>query len=88
MRSNPEPVMIIARGNQSDRVPGGAGLPHSGEKCLGLKDAYRSTHPHLPKDNKEVNANVKHLQVMLDVATVVDPALDRDDKARDHESNH
>jgi hypothetical protein len=38
--------------------------------------------PHLPKDNKEVNAHVKHLQAMLDVATVVDPTLDRDVEAR------
>jgi hypothetical protein len=28
--------------------------------------------PHLPKDNEEVNAHVKHLQAMLDVATVMD----------------
>jgi hypothetical protein len=27
---------------------------------------------HLPKDNEEVNTNVKRLQVMLDVATVAD----------------
>jgi hypothetical protein len=33
---------------------------------------------HLPKDNEEVNAHVKHLQVMLDAATMVDPVLDRD----------
>jgi hypothetical protein len=44
--------------------------------------------PHLPKDNKEVNAHVKHLQAMLDAATVVDLALDRDDKAWGHEHNH
>jgi hypothetical protein len=37
--------------------------------------------PHLPKDNEEVNAQVKLLQAMLDVATVVDPALNRDDEA-------
>jgi hypothetical protein len=40
---------------------GGAGLPHPDTKCLGLKDAHRLTHPHLPKDNEEVNAHVKHL---------------------------
>jgi hypothetical protein len=28
--------------------------------------------PHLPKDNEEVNAHVKRLQAMLDVATVMD----------------
>jgi hypothetical protein len=37
--------------------------------------------PHLPMDNKEVNAHVKHLQAMLDAATVVDPTLNRDDEA-------
>jgi hypothetical protein len=41
--------------------------------------------PHLPKDNEEVNAHVKCLQAMLDAATVVDPALDRDDEARGQE---
>jgi hypothetical protein len=35
--------------------------------------------PHLPKDNEEVNAQVKHLQVMLDIATVVDLVPDHDD---------
>jgi hypothetical protein len=44
--------------------------------------------PHLPKDNKEVNAHVKHFQVMLDATTVVDLALDRDDEARGHERDH
>jgi hypothetical protein len=44
--------------------------------------------PHLPEDNKEVNAHVKRLQAMLDAATVVDPALDRDDEARGHELDH
>jgi hypothetical protein len=36
--------------------------------------------PHLPKENEEVNAHVKRLQAMLDAATMVDPALDRDDE--------
>jgi hypothetical protein len=53
--------MINLRGNQSDRVLGGAGLPHFGVERHGLKDIYRSTHPHLPKDNEEVNAHVKRL---------------------------
>jgi hypothetical protein len=44
--------------------------------------------PHLPKDNKEVNAHVKHLQAMLDAATVVDLTLDCDDEARGHDPNH
>jgi hypothetical protein len=44
--------------------------------------------PHLPKDNEEVNAHVKHLQAMQDAATVVDPALDRDDEAWCHKFDH
>jgi hypothetical protein len=44
--------------------------------------------PHLPKDNKEVNAHVKRLQAMLDIATVVDPSLDHHDEARGHEFDH
>jgi hypothetical protein len=44
--------------------------------------------PHLPKDNKEVNAHVKHIHVMLNAATVVDPALDCDGEARGHEQDH
>jgi hypothetical protein len=31
---------------------------------------------------------VKHLKAILDTATVVDLALDRDDEARGHESDH
>jgi hypothetical protein len=34
---------------------------------------------HLPKDNEEVNAHVKHLQAMLDAATMVDLVHDRED---------
>jgi hypothetical protein len=44
--------------------------------------------PHLQKDNEEVNAHMKRLQVMLDAAIVVYPALDRDDKALSHEHDH
>jgi hypothetical protein len=36
--------------------------------------------PLLPKDSVEVNAQVKRLQAMLDVATMVDPTLDRVDR--------
>jgi hypothetical protein len=43
---------------------------------------------HLPKDNEEVNAHMKHLQVMLDATTMVDPTLDRDDEARGHELDY
>jgi hypothetical protein len=32
--------------------------------------------PHLPKDNKEVNAHMKCLQAMLNATVVVDPTLD------------
>jgi hypothetical protein len=59
----------------------GAGLLHFDAECLGLKDNNQSTHPHLPNDNEEVNTHVKRLQAMLDAATVVDPALNRDDEA-------
>jgi hypothetical protein len=44
--------------------------------------------PHLPKDNKEVNAHVKRLQAMLDAANMVDMALDSDDDAWGHEPDH
>jgi hypothetical protein len=44
--------------------------------------------PHLPKDNEEVTAHVKRLQAMLDVATVVDPVLNRDDEACGHDHNN
>jgi hypothetical protein len=44
--------------------------------------------PRLLEDNEEINAHVKHLQSMLDTATVVDPALDRDDEARGHKNDH
>jgi hypothetical protein len=54
-------------------------LPHAGSQLLGLKDAHQPTHNHLPKDNEEVNAQAKCLQAMLDVVTVVDLVLERDD---------
>jgi hypothetical protein len=44
--------------------------------------------PRLLEGNEEINAHVKHLQSMLDTATVVDPALDRDDEARGHKNDH
>jgi hypothetical protein len=37
----------------------------------------------MPKDNEEVNAHMKRLQAMLNAATMVDPALDRDNKEWD-----
>jgi hypothetical protein len=44
--------------------------------------------PHVPKDNEEVNAHMKHLQAMLDTATVIDPALDHDNEARGQDLDH
>jgi hypothetical protein len=44
--------------------------------------------PHLPKDNEEVNAHVKRLQAMFDVATVVDPDLGRDGEVWGHDLDH
>jgi hypothetical protein len=44
--------------------------------------------PHLPKDNKEVNAHVKCLQLMLDAATLVDPVLKRGDGAQGQDPDH
>jgi hypothetical protein len=43
---------------------------------------------HLPKDNKEVNMHVWCLQAMLDIATVANPVLNRDDEVRGQESDH
>jgi hypothetical protein len=36
--------------------------------------------PHLSKDNEEVNAQVKRLQDMLDIAIIADLVLDCDDR--------
>jgi hypothetical protein len=44
--------------------------------------------PHLPKDNEEVNAHVKHLRPMLDAATLVDLVLDHDGEVWGHELDH
>jgi hypothetical protein len=33
--------MVDPRGTQSDRVPGGTGLLHTGSQRLGLKDDHR-----------------------------------------------
>jgi hypothetical protein len=44
--------------------------------------------PHLPKDNEEVNAHVKRLQAMLDVAIVADPVYDQEDRDRGHDDDH
>jgi hypothetical protein len=40
--------------------------------------------PHFPRDNIEVNMNVKHLQAMLDVATIANPVHDQEDEDRAH----
>jgi hypothetical protein len=44
--------------------------------------------PLLPKDNEEVNAQVKRLQVMLDAAIVVDPILEHGDGVRGQDLDH
>jgi hypothetical protein len=44
--------------------------------------------PHLPKDDKEVNTHVKHLQAMLDAAIKVDLSLDHDYVAQGLEPDH
>jgi hypothetical protein len=44
--------------------------------------------PHLPKDNELVNAHVKQLQVMLDVATVTDPVHNQEDGDWGHDGDH
>jgi hypothetical protein len=44
--------------------------------------------PLLPKDNEEVNAQVKRLQVMLDAAIVVHPILERGDGVRGQDLDH
>jgi hypothetical protein len=44
--------------------------------------------PLLLKDSEEVNAQVKHLQAMLDVATMVDPSLDRGDRGQGQDPDH
>jgi hypothetical protein len=44
--------------------------------------------PHLPKDNEEVNAQVMHLQAMLDAATMVDPVPDRGGNVRGQDPDH
>jgi hypothetical protein len=42
----------------------------------------------VPKDIKEVNALVKHLQAMLDAATMVDPTLDHGDGRQGQDPDH
>jgi hypothetical protein len=51
-------------------------LSHAGPQCLLFMVVGRSNHPHLPRDNEEVNVHVKRLQAMLDMATVVDLVYD------------
>jgi hypothetical protein len=43
--------------------------------------------PHLPKDKRDVKAHIKCLHTMLDAASMVDPALDRDDEPQGHEQH-
>jgi hypothetical protein len=49
---------------------------------------HRSNHPHLPKDNEEVNAHVKRLQAMMEAATVADAVHDQENGDRGHEDDH
>jgi hypothetical protein len=35
-------------------------------------------HPHLRKDNEEINVRVKHVHAMLDVATIAEPVYDQE----------
>jgi hypothetical protein len=44
--------------------------------------------PLLPKDSEEVNMQVKHLQAMLDVATMVDLTLDHGDRRQGQDPDH
>jgi hypothetical protein len=44
--------------------------------------------PLLPKDSKEVNAQVKCLKAMLDTATMVDSALDLGDRWQGQDPDH
>jgi hypothetical protein len=44
--------------------------------------------PHLPKRIEKVNMHVKRLQVILDVATMVDPVHDYDDRNQGQEFDH
>jgi hypothetical protein len=81
-------ITVHPRGDRLDQVPRRAGLLHAGSQCPGPKDAHRPTHPHLPKDNEEVNVHVKCLQAMLDAAIMVDPDNDHDDGIRGHELDH
>jgi hypothetical protein len=56
--------------------------------ALTLRMCINQLTPHLPKDNEEVNAHVKHFQAMLDAAIVVDPVLDHDDRVWGQELDH
>jgi hypothetical protein len=71
---------IVYQGEQVYRTPA--------QNALASRMLIDQLTPHLLKDNKEVNADVKRLQAMLDTVTVVDLALDRDDEARGHELDH
>jgi hypothetical protein len=51
--------MVDPLGIRLGRVPGRASLPHASPQCLSFNDVGLSNHPHLPKDNEEVNAHVK-----------------------------
>jgi hypothetical protein len=63
-------------------------LLHFDENALASRMLIDQLTPHLPKDNKEVNAHVKRLQAMLHATTVVDPTLDRHDETQGHDLEH
>jgi hypothetical protein len=71
-----------------DRVPGEQVYCILTKNALSSRMHINKLAPHLPKDNKEVNAHLKRLQAMLDTAIMVDPTLDRDDEARGQELDH
>jgi hypothetical protein len=70
------------------RVPRRACLLYASHYALASRMLINQITPHLPKDNEEVNAHVKRLQVMLDVAMVVDLVQDQEDGGQGHEDDH
>jgi hypothetical protein len=80
--------MVDPRGNRSDQILRRVGLLHAGSPALALRMLIDQLTPHLPKDNEEVNAQVMHLQAMLDAATMVDPVPDRGGNVRGQDPDH
>jgi hypothetical protein len=80
--------MINLSVNQLNRVPRRVGLLNTMPRHPSLKDAHRSNHQQVPKDNEEVNVHVKCLRAMLDAATVVDLVHNHEDGVWGHELVH